>query len=45
MSFILVLGVIDVAQGERFRVVRAYPKSLTEVELTCTSEKVDHGEI
>lgn len=32
-------------QGERFRVVRAYPKSLTEVELTCTSEKVDHGEV
>lgn len=27
--------------GERFRVVRAYPKNITEVELTCASEKVD----
>ena len=28
-------------QGERYRVIRAYPKSITEVELTCASEKVD----
>lgn len=33
-------------QGERFRVVRAYPKSLTEMELTCASEKADqYGEV
>lgn len=32
-------------RGERFRVVRAYPRSLTEMELTCASEKVDHGEV
>lgn len=32
-------------QGNRYLVLRAYPKSLTEIELTCTSEKVDHGEV
>lgn len=27
--------------GERYRVIRAYPKGVTEVELTCTSEKAN----
>lgn len=33
-------------KGERFRVIRAYPKSITEMELTCASEKADqYGEV
>jgi len=33
-------------RGQRYRVLRAYPKSHIETELTCTSEKVDqNGEI
>ena len=33
-------------QGERYRIIRAYPKSITEVELTCASEKVDqYGQV
>lgn len=31
-------------RGEHYRVVRAYPKNLTEIELTCTSEKADQEE-